>query len=80
MHAGPRPYIPFMIQRQRNLWFDRGLISLDEDLTILIAKDRLPDTITRLVRQGGRLLPPTQENQRPHMQFLRYHRDYIYKG
>lgn len=59
--------------------FDRGLLSLDDDFTILIAKSRLPDTITRLVRQDGQLLRPKQESQRPHVQFLRYHRDHIFK-
>jgi putative restriction endonuclease len=42
--------------------FDRGLISVDDDCSILIAKNRLPDTITRLLRDDRRLLPPRASN------------------
>jgi putative restriction endonuclease len=60
--------------------FDRGLISVDDDWSILIAKDRLPDTVTRLLRDGRRLRPPTRPSLHPHVQFLRYHREHIFKG
>jgi putative restriction endonuclease len=58
--------------------FDRGLVSIDEDYSILIARDRLPDTVTRMLR--NELLVPDRPDQRPHMLFLRYHRDRIFKG
>lgn len=60
--------------------FDRGLISVDDDWGILIAKDRLPDTVTRLLREDRRLLPPKRSSLQPHAQFLRYHRERIFKG
>jgi putative restriction endonuclease len=60
--------------------FDRGLISVDDDWGILIAKDRLPDAVTRLLREDRRLLPPKQSSLQPHVQFLRYHRECIFKG
>lgn len=60
--------------------FDRGLISIDDDCGILIAKNRLPDTVIRLLREDRRLLPPTQSSLRPHAHFLRYHRERIFKG
>jgi len=60
--------------------FDRGLISVDDDCSILIAKDRLPDTVTRLLREDRRLLPPSRSDLRPHSQFLRYHRERIFKS
>lgn len=60
--------------------FDRGLITVDDDWSILIAKDRLPDTITRLLREDRRILPPRQSSLQPHVQFLRYHRERIFKG
>jgi putative restriction endonuclease len=60
--------------------FDRGLISVDDDWGILIAKDRLPDTVTRLLREDRRLLPPKRSSLQPHVQFLRYHRQRIFKG
>jgi len=60
--------------------FDRGLISVDDDWSILIAKDRLPDTVIRLLREDRRLLPPKRASLQPHIQFLRYHREHIFKG
>jgi len=60
--------------------FDRGLISVDDDCGILIAKNRLPDTITRLLREDRRLLTPKRSSLRPHIHFLRYHRERIFKG
>lgn len=60
--------------------FDRGLISVDDDWRILVAKDRLPDTITRLLREDRRVLPPKQAGLQPHASFLRYHRERIFKG
>jgi putative restriction endonuclease len=60
--------------------FDRGLISVDDDWSILIAKGRLPDTVTRLLRDDGRLRPPKRSSLQPHVQFLGYHRKYIFKG
>jgi hypothetical protein len=29
--------------------FDRGLISIDDDLSILVARNRVPDTVGRLI-------------------------------
>jgi putative restriction endonuclease len=58
--------------------FDRGLVSIDEDYSILIARDRLPDTVARMLRND--LLLPDRPDQRPHVHFLRYHRDQIFKG
>jgi putative restriction endonuclease len=58
--------------------FDRGLVSIDEDYSILVARDRLPDTVARMLR--NELLLPVRNDQRPHAHFLRYHRDQIFKG
>ena len=52
--------------------FDRGLLSLDDDLTILMAADRVPDTVKRL--------PPGRPEFRPHRRFLHYHRELVFKG
>jgi putative restriction endonuclease len=56
------------------------LISDDDDWSILISKDRLPDTVTGLLREDRRLLPPKRWGLEPHGNFLRYHREYIFKG
>ena len=60
--------------------FDRGLVSVDEDYSILLARDRIPDTISRLVNPSGRLLPPARPDERPHSQFLKFHREQVFKG
>jgi putative restriction endonuclease len=60
--------------------FDRGLVSVDDDLAILTARDRLPDAVTRLFLPQGRILAPARPELRPHPQFLRYHREHVFKG
>jgi putative restriction endonuclease len=60
--------------------FDRGLVSVDEDHRLLVAKDRLPDTVGRLLNPDGRLRVPSRLDLQPHPQFLRYHRREIFKG
>ncbi len=54
--------------------FDRGLISIDDDYTLLLAKDRIPDTIYRLLGGRRKLSLPTRPELRPHPKFLEYHR------
>jgi putative restriction endonuclease len=36
--------------------FDRGLISLDDDYRILMADEKVPETIRRMVNPGGRMI------------------------
>ena len=60
--------------------FDRGLISVDNDYTLLLAKDRLPDTVERLLGGNSKLLVPERAELRPHQKFLDYHRREIFKG
>jgi putative restriction endonuclease len=60
--------------------FDRGLVSVDEDHRLLVAKRRPPDTVGRLLNPDGRLHMPRRLDLQPHPQFLRYHREQIFKG
>jgi len=60
--------------------FDRGLVSLDDDYAILTAKDRVPDTIQRLIVPDQRLRLPESLDLRPHPQFLKFHRETVFKG
>jgi putative restriction endonuclease len=60
--------------------FDRGLLSLDDDLTILMAADRVPDTVKRLINPERKLLLPGRSEFRPHQQFLQFHRAAVFKG
>ena len=61
--------------------FDRGLLSIDDDYSLLIAKNRVPDMVTRMINPDRKLrLPVHQPELRPHPQFLRYHREHIFKA
>lgn len=60
--------------------FDRGLISIDDDYSLLIANSCVPDTVMRLINQERRLLVPSRLDERPHSQFLQYHREHVFKG
>ena len=60
--------------------FDRGLISFDDDHAILVAKDRLPDTALRLIRDERRLILPERSDALPHPAMLRFHREHVFKG
>ena len=60
--------------------FDRGLLSLDDDYNILLAKNAVPETVQRLINPDRRLTLPSQPDYRPHPQWLRYHRETRFKG
>lgn len=60
--------------------FDRGLLSLDDDYTILTAPGKVPEMIQRLVNPNQKLLVPDRPEFRPHPQFLQYHRQFVFKG
>lgn len=60
--------------------FDRGLLSVEDDLSILVAKDRVPDTVLRMTNPDGKLRAPSSPEYRPHPRFLNYHRKAIFKG
>lgn len=60
--------------------FDRGLISLSDNLEILISRQANdPDSIRAVVNQSGQALSPTRQVDRPHPHFLRWHRENCFK-
>lgn len=60
--------------------FDRGLISLADDLSILVSRQvNDPDSITGLLNRSGRALQPERSSDRPHPSFLRWHRENCFK-
>jgi putative restriction endonuclease len=59
---------------------DRGLLSLDDDLTILVAQGRVPDIVNRLINPGHKLRTPRRPEFRPHPEFLSFHRETVFKG
>ena len=58
--------------------FDRGLISIDDDYTILTMKNSIPDPFLAMLDSKLRL--PISPTPPPHQRFLQYHRDNIFKG
>ncbi|MGI2036222.1 HNH endonuclease [Rhizobium panacihumi] len=60
--------------------FDRGLISLSDELDILIsrqANDR--ESIEGLINKTGRAIVPQRSFERPHPHFLKWHRENCFK-
>lgn len=60
--------------------FDRGLISLSDDLQILISRN-VNDLagIKAFINKDGRARLPTKAWQRPHPRFLAWHREHCFK-
>lgn len=60
--------------------FDRGLISLSDELEILVSR-RINDEdgVRALINKDGRARPPRRDLERPHPHFLRWHRDHCFK-
>ena len=60
--------------------FDRGLIGLDENMAILVSRQANdPDSIRGIINRTGRALLPSRESDRPHPQFVRWHREQCFK-
>ncbi|WP_226583564.1 HNH endonuclease [Acuticoccus sediminis] len=61
--------------------FDRGLISLSDDLTILISRQTNdPDGVRAFTNKDGRAIAPRRVIERPHPYFLRWHREHCFKS
>lgn len=60
--------------------FDRGLISLSDDLQILVSRHANdPDPVRTFINHSASALPPLRSSDRPHPHFLRSHRDHCFK-
>lgn len=60
--------------------FDRGLIGLSDNLEVLVsrhANDR--DSIQGLINRTGRAIVPRGTHERPHPQFIQWHRENTFK-
>lgn len=61
--------------------FDRGLISLSEDLKILISRQANdPEAVRAFVNPSGQAMGPILHRDRPHPRFLEWHRDNCFKS
>lgn len=59
--------------------FDRGLLSVAEDLTILVSRNKVPgEVVDRLIRPEGRLILPADPHDHPHPGNLRWHRENVF--
>lgn len=60
--------------------FDRGLIGLADDMTILVSRQvNDPDGVRAIINRSGRALPPGRAADRPHPHFLQWHREHCFK-
>lgn len=60
--------------------FDRGLISLSDDLEILVSRQTNdPDTVKSIINKSGHALTPQRISDRPHPHFLKWHREHCFK-
>ncbi|MER9022149.1 HNH endonuclease [Mesorhizobium sp. M0815] len=60
--------------------FDRGLISLSDDLEILISRQvNDVDSVQAFINKTGRALTPRRQFERPHPRFLQWHREHCFK-
>lgn len=61
--------------------FDRGLISLSDDLDIMVSRHvNNPDEVWRLVHPDRRARPPANMHERPHPRYLDWHRNNCFKA
>jgi putative restriction endonuclease len=60
--------------------FDRGLIGLADDLTILVSRQvNDPDAVRAFINRSGHAFPPLRNSERPHPHFLNWHREHCFK-
>lgn len=59
--------------------FDRGLLSVAEDHTILVSRNKVPSEVSdRLIRPERRLCLPADARDWPHPENLRWHRETVF--
>ena len=60
--------------------FDRGLVGLDDDLTVVISRQANdPDAIRSMINSTGGLMAPKRLAERPRAEFLSWHRENCFK-
>jgi putative restriction endonuclease len=60
--------------------FDRGLLSLSENLDVMISRQvNDPDGVRALINPTGRAIVPAEISKRPHPRFLEWHRTNCFK-
>lgn len=59
--------------------FDRGLMSITDDYSILLSPQGVPDDLDKLIRSERTLLLPANPDLRPHRTYLAWHREHRFK-
>lgn len=60
--------------------FDRGMIGLSDDLSILVSRQSNNiDAVTSLINDSGHLIAPNRLAERPHVDFVQWHREHCFK-
>ena len=78
-HNGPDSIWNGIALCQTAHWmFDRGLVTLEDDYSIIVSPNA-PDDAYRLLRRELVAEVPASFRERPHPSFLQYHRDNIFK-
>lgn len=79
--SGPdSPRNGIALSRTMHWLFDRGVVSLEDDGRILSAGQLLTEPVKRLLRPDGFAAFPEKPISRPHKEFLRWHRENVFKG
>ena len=60
--------------------FDRGLISVDDNYRVLMARTGVPGDVGRLIPPNRQLILPSRSEWRPHASYLKWHREHVFKG
>jgi putative restriction endonuclease len=60
--------------------FDRGLISITDDLSLIAPPELIPEALGGLVQHGRKLFAPRDETALPHRSFIEHHRTQVFKG
>ncbi|TRD20653.1 HNH endonuclease [Palleronia caenipelagi] len=59
--------------------FDRGLVSVADDYSILVSRNKVPSEVSdRLLAPSGKLTLPDDPRDHPHSENLRWHRENVY--
>lgn len=60
--------------------FDRGLVGLADDLTVLISRQANdPDAVSAMINPTGKLIAPKRVANRPRLEFVAWHREHCFK-
>ncbi len=60
--------------------FDRGLISLSDDLEVLVSRQANDaEAVRSLINKTGHAFVPERSTERPHPRFLQWHREHCFK-